>query len=200
MTTDVSRRLNSGEGPSSYAARMTSIDDLVAQLPIHDIATQLGVGDNEAEQAVRQALPALMGGMAANAQDPAGAASLTSALGQHTGAADTVDLAAVDTDDGQKIVRHVFGDNENAVVDQLGGLGGLGGGVFAKLLPMLAPLVMSFLAKNVLGGGDQGGAASSGGDAGGGIGDVLGGILGGGSGGLGALDDVLGGLFGGGSK
>ena len=106
---------------------------------------------------MRAALPALVGGMQANAQDPAGAASLQRALGQHDGSLleGGVDLGQVDTDDGAKIVRNIFGDNEDAVVNQLGGLGGLGGGLISKLLPMLAPLLMSFLGKSFGGGGDE---------------------------------------------
>jgi hypothetical protein len=198
---------------------MSSIDELVAEIPISQLASQLGVDEKEAEQAVRQALPALVGGMAANAQDPSGAASLAEALGQHS--VDLldggIDLGQVDTTDGEKIVHHVFGDNEEAVVNQLGGLGG-GSGMIMKLLPLLAPLLMGFLAKNVLGKGGGGGGATAapadtagmgpsgtGGDAasdaGGGLGDVLGGLLGGeGGGGLGGLGDVLGGLLGGGRK
>ena len=189
---------------------MSSIDELVSQIPIDQLASQLGVDEAQAEQAVRYALPALVSGMAANAEDPGGAASLTEALGQHVGdaAGGGINIGEVDTADGEKIVHHVFGDNEGAVVNQLGGVGGLGGGVFAKLLPMLAPLVMGFLAKSVLGKGGGGGDATSAregaGNAGGGaggLGDVLGGLLGGGEGGgLGGLGDVLGGLLGGGRK
>lgn len=207
----------------STLRRVSNIDDLMGQIPIGELASQLGVSEAEAEQAVRAALPALVGGMQVNAQDPAGAASLQRALGQHDGSllAGGVDLGQVDTDDGAKIVRNIFGDNEDAVVNQLGGLGGLGGGMISKLLPMLAPLLMSFLGKS-FGGGDKpapsapsSGSSSSGmgpGAAtpaakeeeggGGGLGDILGGLLGGGGGGggLGGLGDVLGGLLGGGKK
>jgi hypothetical protein len=85
-----------------------------------------------------------------------------------------------------------------------------------KLLPILAPIVMSYLARKVLGGGQGAGGQSS--PAGGGIdlGSILGGILGGGLGGLGSggpgsggqggglgsggLGDILGGILGGGSQ
>ena len=197
---------------------MSNIDDLVAQIPIGQLASQLGVSEAEAEQAVRAALPALVGGMQANAQDPAGAASLQRAIGQHDGTLleGGVDLGQVDTDDGAKIVHNIFGGNEDAVVNQLGGLGGLGGGMISKLLPMLAPLLMSFLGKSFGGGGSD--APASGGSTsgmgpgaapskpaedsgdGGGLGDLLGGLLGGGGGGLGDIIGGLGGLLGGGKK
>ena len=203
---------------------MSNIDDLMAQIPIGQLASQLGVSEAEAEQAVRAALPALVGGMQANAQDPAGAASLQRAIGQHDGSLleGGVDLGQVDTDDGAKIVHNIFGGNEDAVVNQLGGLGGLGGGMISKLLPMLAPLLMSFLGKSFGGGGSDAPASApaSGGSSsgmgpgaapskpaedsgdGGGLGDLLGGLLGGGGGG-GGLGDIiggLGGLLGGGKK
>ncbi|MGH9117110.1 MAG: DUF937 domain-containing protein [Acidimicrobiales bacterium] len=185
---------------------MADIDALVSQIPIDQLAGQLGVSEAETEQAVRQALPALLGGMNANAQDPAGAASLARALGQHDDnlLEGGIDFSQVDTDDGQKIVKNVFGDNQDQVIDALGGLGGGGGGggsIFAKLLPMLAPLVLSYLAKSFGGGGTRaGGEAEAGGM--GGLGDILGGMLGGGQGGgdLGGLGDILGGLLGGGKR
>ena len=157
------------------------IDELVSQLPIDQLAAQLGADPEEVKRASRQSVGALVGGMQANAQDPGGAASLTEALGQHSGDAldGLTDVGRIDTDDGDKIVGHVFGDQRDAVVSQLGGTGG--GGLFAKLLPMLAPLVMGWLAKSMSGGGAREPAA--GGDAGGGgLGDMLGGLIGGGEG------------------
>lgn len=183
---------------------MSSIDELMSQIPIGQLAGQLGVSEDQARQAVQAALPALLGGMQANAQDPGGAASLQAAIGQHDGSLieGGVDLAQVDTTDGAKIVKNVFGDNQEAVVNQLGGIGGLDAGSIAKLLPMLAPLLMSFLGKSFGGGGQASGGGGQAGGGGGGIGDLLGGLLGGGSGGggLGGLGDVLGGLLGGGKK
>ncbi len=173
------------------------IDELVSQLPIDQLAAQLGADPEEVKRASRQSVGALVGGMQANAKDPGGAASLTEALGQHSGDAldGLTDVGRIDADDGDKIVGHVFGDQRDAVVSQLGGSGG--GGIFAKLLPMLAPLVMGWLAKSMSGGG---GREAPGGDAGGGgLGDMLGGLVGGGEGGAGGLSDMLGGLLGGGS-
>ena len=186
---------------------MDNLDDLVAQIPMDQVAGALGVDREEAERAVRSSLPALVAGMKANADDPAGAASLGEALGQHRfQLQNNVDLLDVDADDGDKIVQHVFGEQRAQVVDRLGGLGGLGGtgdgsGLIAKLLPILAPIVMAWLAKRVSGAAPQAPEApGSQGDApfgGGGLGDILGGLLGGEGGGLG---DLLGGLLGGGRR
>jgi hypothetical protein len=169
------------------------------------VARQLGVDEQTAERATRQALPALLAGMHANAEDPAGAASLASAVGQHDDALldGGVNLEQIDTNDGDKIVGNVFGDNRDQVVNRLGGLGNLGGSggdmrdLVAKLLPILAPIVMSYLAKRFL----KGGGGAPGSSSGGGLGDLLGGLLGGsGQGGQGGLGDLLGGLLGGGRR
>ena len=177
---------------------MSDLNELMAQIPLDQLARQLGVDEAEAEQLARRALPALIGGMEANAQDPRGAASLAKALAKHDdGLLDGgVDLEQVDADDGDKIVSHVFGDNKNQVISQLGGLGG-GDGMMSKVLPLLAPLVLSWLAKSFTQGGQK-----SGSDAGGlgGLGDLLGGLLGGKGGGSSDIGDLLGGLLGGGRR
>jgi Bacterial protein of unknown function (DUF937) len=41
---------------------MTDINDLLSQIPMDQLARQLGVDEGTAEQAARQALPALLGG------------------------------------------------------------------------------------------------------------------------------------------
>lgn len=208
---------------------MTAIDEILGALPIDQIAQQVGASPQDVQHAVSAAVPALLGGLGANAQDPAGAASLLEALGRHEGdlLGGGLDLGRIDTNDGSAITSHIFGDNEDAVVSQLGGLSGsggssLGGSLIKKLLPILAPIVLSWIAKRVLGGGGSGapapqqpGPASTAGpgsldDL---LKDVLGGAVSGGaampvpgstpSGGMDAgsiLTDLLGGLLGGGRR
>lgn len=98
----------------------------------------------------------------------------------------------MDTAYGEKIVNHVFGGQQDQVASQLAGtgqLGGAGSDLVRKLLPILAPIVMSYLAKKFLGGNQAGagsrtevGAPADSGQGGGmDLGGVLGGILGGSS-------------------
>lgn len=176
-------------------AGMSPVDEILSQIPLSELAARLGTDEATAAAATRQALPALLGGIQANTADPGGAESFARAVDGHSGALidGRVDLGQVDTGDGEKIVGHVFGDNRGQVVNQLS-LGGAGDGLIGKLLPLLAPIVMSYLAKK-LGGGSAGGS--------GGLGDLLGGLLGGAGGGAqsgGGLGDLLGGLLGGGSR
>ncbi len=143
---------------------MSQFDELYEQVPISQLANRFGVDESEMAEAVRTALPALVGGLEANAAEPAGASSLMQALSQH--AETPNDLDQIDENDGQKIVGHIYGDNTDQVMQQLGGLGGSTGSLVQKLLPLLAPMVLSWLA------GKMGGA--------GGLGGILGDMFGGG--------------------
>ncbi|GMA92885.1 DUF937 domain-containing protein [Homoserinibacter gongjuensis] len=186
---------------------MAQYDDLLAQIPIGDIAKQLGIDEDVAEDAVKQVLPGLVGGLKANA-DEGGQASLERALQKHQGAK-LRGVSDVDTADGEKIVKHVFGDKEDAVVSTLAGSSAkseVTDVIIKKVLPIVAPIVLAWLANKFLGGSSE---SSSKGSSGGGLGDLLGGLLGGGgsskssnSGGpdLGDLLGGLGGLLGGGTK
>ena len=193
---------------------MAALDDIKSDLPIGDIARRLGVDEATARRAVDDALPTLLAGMGANAADPAGAASLERAVTKHDPklVEGGVNLADVDEEDGRKIVRNVFGGNTDQVVKALDSKEGGGmGPIIQQLLPILAPIVMAWLAKQFTkkqGSTDAAAPAdSASGGSGGGIGDVLGGLLGGGSssgsgaGGTGGgLGDLLGGLLGGGGS
>ena len=184
---------------------MSATDEILANIPLRDLAAQLGVDEATAEAATRQAIPALLGGMHANAADPAGAASLAGALGDHP--SDLVDggvnLDQVDTDDGQKIVGNIFGNNTSQVAQTLGANVGQQSWLIQKLLPILAPIVLSYLAKRFTG-------SSQGGGTGNVLTDMLGGMLGGGAAGQpgvqgqpagsGSILDMLGGMLGGGRR
>ncbi|MBC9927873.1 MULTISPECIES: DUF937 domain-containing protein [unclassified Leucobacter] len=179
-----------------------NLDDILKNIPVSDIAEKLGVDQSTAEAAIQQAVPALLGGMTVNAQSSEGAQKLESALAKHQTPEAKIDLNAIDTEDGEKIVGHVFGEKKGDVVAALGAQadGGGMGDIIGKLLPMLAPIVMGLLANSMSKGNDNNAQAES---AGGGIGDLLGGLLGGGDNNSstgGGLGDLLGGLLGGGNN
>lgn len=196
---------------------MSASDEILGSLPIGDLARRVGASPDEVQQAAAAVVPALLGGMQANAGS-GGAGSLLDALGQHDpGLVEGgVDLDQVDPADGEKITSHVFGGQQEEVASRLGAspLSGstVGSDLVKRLMPILAPIVLSWLAKQVLGGrGSSGTSSASGGS--GGLQDVLGQVLGsatggsvGGTAGRGGVDagsiigDVLGGILGGGRR
>ena len=174
---------------------MSAVDDILGAMPADQISQQVGASPDEVRTAAAAVLPALLGGLQANAGDPSGAGSILQALGQHdddllTGGAD---LSAIDEQDGTAIAGHIFGDQEDEVVNRLGGLpavggSGAGGALVRKLLPILAPMVLSWLANRVL----KGGGGGLGGGTAGGQADSTPSLPGGGGGSApGSLDDML---------
>ena len=174
---------------------MAGIDDILKQLPIDDIASQLGVDRKTAKAAIREGGQTILGGLKKETESPEGAAALTNALTKHAGDKRISSAADIDTADGLGILGHVFGGEQDQVAQRLGASSKKAGGVdFGALLPMLAPIIMNFIANKK----DEGGAKADA-DSGGGldIGDLLGGVLGGGSskGGF-DLGGILGGFLG----
>ena len=192
---------------------MSAVDEILTDIPMDQLASLLGVDEATAEQATRQAIPALLGGMQANAEDPAGAASLAGALGDHPSDLidGGVDLDQVDADDGEKIVGNVFGTNQDQVAQTLGGNLGGQGGLIKQLLPILAPIVLAYLSKRLMGQG-QGGSQNDpfGGTTGSSnpLNDMLNSMLGGraaaggsaGQSAAGSILDMLGGMLGAGRR
>lgn len=177
-------------------------EELLKQIPVADIAKQLGVSNAEATEAIEQVLPSLIGGMAVNAQDEKGAKSLAKALSQHEGKHGS--LKDIDVKDGERIVNHVFGSKKNDVVKATSAKAGGGSDLISKILPIVAPIALAWLASKFFGGKDEP-AKKEAQETGGGLGDMLGGLVGGllgggsgsNSGGGDPLGDLLGGFLGG---
>ncbi|MEO6790252.1 MAG: DUF937 domain-containing protein [Ornithinibacter sp.] len=199
---------------------MSAYDEILGALPVDQVAQQVGSSPEEVKTAAAALLPALMGGLDANTRQ-GGASSLLEALGQHDPSLvqGGADLSSIDASDGTAIASHIFGDQQDAVAERLGASPLSGQGVSSslikKLIPIIAPMVLSWLAGRVMGGRTgAGGAAPAGAASGGGLEnvlqDVLGSVTGGGSagraptsGGIDAgsiISDVLGGMLGGGRR
>ncbi|WP_280269210.1 DUF937 domain-containing protein [Nocardia wallacei] len=196
---------------------MNSFDDLLSQVPIGQIADKLGVDRATATSAVQTALPALLGGLQAQTGNPQQEQTVQGLVDQHQDdglLAGGVDIEQVDANSGEQIVDNVFGEEKNTVINALGATEGSGGNeLVAKILPLLAPIVLAYLGKQMAGGSAGAGTTPAPTpSAGGGLGDILGGLLGGAgkSGGIGgaisdalgknaggALGNILGGLLGG---
>lgn len=176
---------------------MAGLDDLFAQIPTRDIAAQLDVDESEVTSAVHLLVPVLVGGLHQNAQDPDHASAIESAASDHAarGLLDTgISVDQVDQADGQKAIAKIFGGNDpDRVASALSGAGTGDNELFGKLLPILAPIVLAYIGKQMTGGktapaGQEG--------AGGGLNEVLGSILSGMSGSNKSLSSVLGNVLG----
>jgi hypothetical protein len=184
---------------------MAGLDDLFAQIPVQDIANKIGADEGEVNNAIRTLVPALVGGVQQNVQaEDIDSSELESAVAQQgtSGLLDGgVSVDQVDANEGDQYVARIFGGNDsNAVASALAGTGAGGGGLIKKLLPILAPIVLAYIGKQLTKSSapapaeTQAQAAPSGG-----LGEVLGSILGGAGGGgeSNPLGSILGSVLGG---
>ncbi|CAM3118587.1 DUF937 domain-containing protein [Mycobacterium colombiense] len=197
---------------------MASLDDLYAQIPTSEIATRLGVNEDEVAGAVHTLVPVLLSGLHQNSQDPGATDRIESAATSHAarGLLDAGgDVDQVDAGEGQQAIATIFGGNDADQVASALAKGGAGNSDMLKqLLPILTPIVLAYIGKQLNSGGrgsPETVPRTTQAASGGALGEVLGSILGAGSGdksfgGIignvlggkgGALGDVLGGLLGG---
>lgn len=193
---------------------MAGLDDLYAQIPTSQLATKLGADEGEVDRAVHTLVPVLLSGLHHNSQDPGRAEKIQSAANDHAarGLLDTGgDVDRVDERDGQQAIATVFGANDiDQVASALGKSGAGNSDMLKQLLPVLVPIVLAYIGKQ-LSAAPSGNSPQKAEAASGGLGEILGSILGGGSGDKslgsvlgnvlsgkgGALSDILGGLLGG---
>lgn len=117
------------------------------------IAGSLGVDPAQAQAAIAQAVPMVVGGLARNAATDAGADALHNAVADHAG----IDIGSVlgsvlgGAGGGGSILGHVFGTQRDQASQGLGQASGLGAQNAGQLLSMLAPIVMSVLGNKTQG-------------------------------------------------
>ena len=200
---------------------MAGLDELFAQIPVADIASKIGADEGEVNTAIQTLVPALVGGLAENVQaNHIDSSKLESAVAEQ-GQSDLLDggvnVDQVDAKQGDHLVATLFGGNDsNAVASALAGTGAGGSDLIKKLLPILAPIVLAYIGKQLTKGAGRPGsrrrspraaaasatssAASSAVRGGGGggnnpLGSILGSVMGVAE--SNAIGEILGGLLGG---
>lgn len=138
-------------------------DQVLGQLDpasIQQIAEQLGVDPQQAQAAIQQAVPLVVGGLARNASTEEGANAIHSAAADHAGldigsilggmlggggGGGSVLGGALGGGAGGSILGSIFGNRQDQATQGLGQASGLGAQNAGQLLAILAPIVMSVL-------------------------------------------------------
>ncbi len=134
---------------------MPSIFDTITQelggANLTQLSQQIGADEATTSQAVQAALPMLLGGLARNASNPGGADALSSALSNHADGGVLANLGGLlgnpQSGGGAGILAHIFGNKRDAVEQGMGSATGLNKPQMSKLLMVLAPIVMAYLAR-----------------------------------------------------
>lgn len=120
------------------------------QKAIDELSRSTGADNNKVRQAVDLGIPTLVEAMNRNARTQQGASSLAEALDEHkNNSVDDVGdfLRRANTQDGSKILDHVFGSNNRNVQNNLSRQTGMEQNQVSSLMSQLAALVMSMLGK-----------------------------------------------------
>jgi hypothetical protein len=115
---------------------------------IEQLSKSTGAKPGQVEQLAQEGLPLLLQALQQNAANPEGAKSLDKALEEHKD--DKVDdvlgfLKNVDTNDGAKIIQHIFSSKSEAVQEDLATKAGANKNQVSALMIQLAPLVLGAL-------------------------------------------------------
>lgn len=133
----------------------TILESVLTQLQDRDldlVSRSIGADRNQVETVIGAALPVMLGALGRNAQSPQGAASLASALDRNHDGSVLDDLQGFlsgnPSAQGDAIVGHMLdGKQRQEVESGISRLAGLDTAKIAKLLPILAPIVMGALGK-----------------------------------------------------
>ena len=175
---------------------------------VNAVAKKTGATTDQASKLIASSLPLLLNSMTTNANKTDGAKSLAEALSQHTSTGTIVQqIEDADEEDGEKIVRHIFGAQSENVIQALQQETALSADQVTRGLTSLAPALLSVLSAamklfsqsgaggevdlsslfGIFGGSQQNASAGM---------DLLGNLLGGGQTQGSGFGNILGGLFG----
>lgn len=122
---------------------------------IQQISQQLGIDPATAEQAIQNALPTIVAGMAGNAQQPEGSTAIQTALGGQGNAFGGLGGILADVAGGSAggggalggILGSILGRHQDDVHQEVQQKSGLDSARTRQLLMMLAPIVIAALAR-----------------------------------------------------
>ena len=119
---------------------------LLSSNSLGSLSNNTGVQKPQLQKLLILALPLIIKYLTSNSQSQTGLSSLFGALGAHQNRG-TVEsqIADADVEDGQKILGHIFGNDQPQVVDSLAKESGVDAGDVLNVLGTIAPYIMSGL-------------------------------------------------------
>ena len=122
------------------------LSSLLTDSSVSALAKKTGLSAAALKKLIPLAVPLLLKFLTSNASSESGALSLLGALSQHTNQktlSDQIDEA--DTEDGGKIIGHIFGNQSDAVTNRLAQQSGMSERDVSSALAGIAPALMSGL-------------------------------------------------------
>ncbi len=156
------------------------------------ISSKVDASEGQVQDILSSAVPVLVAAMTKNSSTTSGANALQKALEQHEKDNDKIsgNIDNIDVKDGENIIHKILGKNEDNAIATIAKKSGASKSDVSSVLAYLAPMLLSLVASNLLGGNKK--------DEGNDLSSMLGGLLtGSGSSSGGLLGNIVGGLLGG---
>ncbi len=119
---------------------------LLSKEAIKALTKKTGLDGKSLKKLLPLAIPVLVKMLTRNASSEAGASSLLAALTQHTGKKPAAEqIAEADTDDGDKIIGHIFGNKKKEELQALSAQSGLSENQVSSVLSGIAPTLLTTL-------------------------------------------------------
>lgn len=119
---------------------------LMSNSSLNAASNKTGISKELIKKLLPLAIPLLIKYMTRNAAQQGGAASLLSALTQHTSNRSMEDqINEVDSEDGSKIIGHILGDDKDEVAERLAKQSGLSKVAVLAILAAIAPSILNAL-------------------------------------------------------
>ena len=137
---------------------------LTSDASMTSISGKTGVSSGLTKKLLLLAIPMILKNLTKNSASAEGASSLKAALGQHTSKQTLAEqIAEADTEDGGKILGHVFGSDQQTVMNNLAQQSGMDAADVSNVLSSIAPALLSSLSATTSAGAaaQQSGGASS---------------------------------------
>lgn len=132
------------------------IKDVASKGLSDQISSKLGISSSQTDSVISMVMPALMGGLQKNIEDPKEAEKLASTIQKHHTNSSVFDnisdlISHPENVKGDKIVGHILGDNTEKVAEKVAQQSGVDSSLVSSILPMIAPLLMGEIGKSLTG-------------------------------------------------
>lgn len=119
---------------------------LLSEEALKALMKKTGLDSKKLKKLLPLAIPMLLKMLTKNASSQDGASSLLAALTQHTGKESAVQqIQNADTDDGDKIIGHIFGSKKKEELQALSAQSGLSENEVSSVLSGIAPTLLTTL-------------------------------------------------------
>jgi hypothetical protein len=120
---------------------------------LNSIASAVGADPASVTKGLSAAIPALIGALATQSKTPEGAAGMFDTISKNFDGNLLNNLGSLTSNplvaNGLPFLQGILGDSQGATEDKIAKASGLNAGIIGRLLPILAPIVLSYVGKMI---------------------------------------------------